>query len=76
MPDSTPLYSSRITRIYLDYVEKNYPDVDKNAILKYANILKEELEDQAHWLTQEQVDRFQEAVVRETGNPNVAREAG
>ena len=76
MTDSTPLYNSRITKIYLDYIDKNYPEIDKNLILKSAKITKEELEDQAHWLTQDQVDRFQDAVVKHTGNPNVAREAG
>jgi len=34
------------------------------------------LEDEGHWLTQDQVDRFNEKLVEESGNPNIAREAG
>ena len=76
MVDSTPLYSSRITKIYLDYIGKNYPDVDIAFVLQYADITKDEVADQSHWFTQEQVDRFQEAVVEQTGNPDISREAG
>jgi PAS domain S-box-containing protein len=35
-----------------------------------------EVEDQAHWFSQDQTDRFQEILVKKTGNPNIAREAG
>ncbi len=34
------------------------------------------LKTEGHWLTQEQVNRFQEYVERVTANPNIAREAG
>ncbi|MCK4985097.1 MAG: response regulator, partial [Desulfobacterales bacterium] len=35
-----------------------------------------EVEDPAHWFSQHQADRFQEALVKQTDNPNIAREAG
>jgi PAS domain S-box-containing protein len=35
-----------------------------------------EIQDGAHWFTQSQVDRFYERTLLETGNPNIAREAG
>ncbi|MFH2219393.1 MAG: ATP-binding protein [Pseudomonadota bacterium] len=35
-----------------------------------------EVEDHAHWFSQHQVDRFQEATVEKAGNSNIAREAG
>jgi hypothetical protein len=35
-----------------------------------------EVEDQAHWFSQDQTDRFQEILVKKTGNPKIAREAG
>ena len=76
MDDTTPLYSSRITKVYFEFLEKKYPDLDMDFILDYAGITKEELEDQANWLNQKQVDRFQEAVVKMTNNPDIAREAG
>lgn len=76
MSDTTPLYNSRITKVYLEYLEKKYSDLDVEFLLDHAGISKEELEDQAHWLTQTQVDRFQEAAIKLTGNPDLAREVG
>jgi len=76
MIDTTPLYNSRITKTYLDYINRYYPDVNIDRVLQSADITREEVEDQANWLTQDQVDRFQEAAVRATGNANIAREAG
>lgn len=35
-----------------------------------------EVQDGAHWFTQTQVDRFYKSALSETGNPNIAREAG
>ena len=39
-------------------------------------IAKYEIEDPAHWFTQEQQDRLHEILVARTGNPNIARDAG
>ena len=74
--DTLPLYNSRITRTYVEYVKKSYPDVDIDSVLDYAGMTKYDVEDQAHWFTQDQVDRFQELLIKKTGNPNIAREAG
>ncbi|MFO7965433.1 MAG: ATP-binding protein [Desulfobacterales bacterium] len=76
MNESIPLYNSRITKIYVEYLQQYYPDIDLKSVLDYAGMSKEELEDQAHWFSQSQVDRFQEAITQKTGNPNIAREAG
>ena len=76
MDSDTPLYNSRITKTYVEYLNKTYPDVNIDNILEYAGMTQEELKDQAHWFSQNQVDRFQEALVKETNNPNIAREAG
>ena len=76
MSENTPLYNSRITKIYLEYLNKTYPELDIDYILKYAEMTSDEVEDQAHWFSQHQVDRFQEAVIQKTGNINIAREAG
>ncbi len=70
------LYNSRIISIFVKYLEEHYPDVDINSILKYAQMTKYAVEDQGHWFSQRQVDRFHEILVAKTGNPNIAREAG
>jgi len=76
MSDNTPLYSSRITNTYLEYLAEHYPALDSEKILAKAGIERYEVDDPAHYLTQRQVDRFHALLVAETGNPNVAREAG
>ena len=76
MSDTTPLYNSRITKTYLEYIKNTYPDLDINSVLEYADMTGYEVEDQAHWFSQDQADRFQEILVKKTGNPNIAREAG
>ncbi|MDH3575519.1 MAG: response regulator [Desulfobacteraceae bacterium] len=76
MSDKLPLYNSGIPKTYLAFIEKTYPDLDIDSITNYAGMAKPELEDQAHWFSQNQVDRFQEILVKKTGNPNIAREAG
>jgi PAS domain S-box-containing protein len=76
MMENIPLYNSIIIKGYIDYLENNYPNVSIKELLAYSNINYYELEDRGHWLTQEQVNRFQEYVERVTANPNIAREAG
>jgi len=74
--DTSPLYNSRITKTYLEYIKRSYPDLDIDSIFEYAGMTRYEVEDPAHWFTQEQADLFQDALVEKTGNPNIAREAG
>jgi len=76
MSASAPLYNSRITKIYIQYLIKYYPDIDLDAVLDEAGIARYEIEDPAHWFTQEKVDRLHDILVARTGNPKIAREAG
>lgn len=70
------LYNSRITATYIKFLRKHYSHVDINDILSYAGMETYQVEDESCWFTQEQVDRFNERVVRLTGKPNIAREVG
>ncbi len=76
MSESALLYSSRLNKIYLQYLRKYYPDIDVSSILEEAGIASYEIEDPAHWFTQDQQDRLQDILVARTGNPDIAREAG
>ena len=76
MDKETPLYNSRITNTYLEYLAEHYPHVNVDQILKAARIERYEIEDPAHWLTQSQVNRFHDALVAATDNPGIAKEAG
>ena len=71
-----PIYNSRITKTYLNYLEIHYPAIDCDSLLKFAGMTRYEVEDPAHWFTQDQVDQFHDIVVKRTGNPDISREAG
>ena len=70
------LYNSRNIKNYVEYTQKHYPDIDIDSVLSYAGIATYELEDQGHWFTQQQVDRFNEILSQKTGDPNLSREVG
>jgi len=70
------LYNSRLIKGYVEYAKEHYPDVDIDSLLSYAGIAGYELEDQGHWFSQRQVDRFHEVLAQKTGDPNISREVG
>ena len=74
--DDTPLYNSRIFKSFVEYLNKYYSDIDIASILKYANIEFYQLDDEGHWFTQEQSDRFHDILVHTIKDPNIARKAG
>ena len=76
MEKKTPLYNSRITNTYLEYLAKHHPEVNVDQILKSARIEHYEIEDPAHWLTQSQVNHFHDALMAATDNPGIAKDAG
>ncbi len=75
-PNEKPLYNSRLIDNYIKLLKQKYPHVNKWDILNHAGMKAYEVEEQAHWFTQNQVDRFYERLVQVTGNENIAREAG
>lgn len=76
MKEEDRLYNSRLARIYLEYLRFQYPDIHADHLLAYAGMTKLEVEDPAHWFTQEQVDRFHDVLVKETGNEAISRDVG
>jgi PAS domain S-box-containing protein len=76
MDDTAALYNSRLMKIYLEYISKYHSDVSADSVLKDAGITWHEVEDPAHWFNQAQIDRFHETLVKQTGNTNIARDAG
>jgi PAS domain S-box-containing protein len=74
--DNDPLYNSRNLQIYLEYVEKHYPHLQIDSLLAHAEIARYEIEDQGHWITQRQADRFHRILVEKTGDPNISRKVG
>jgi PAS domain S-box-containing protein/putative nucleotidyltransferase with HDIG domain len=74
--DKVPLYNSRLTNNYVEYLRVYHPDIDIAPILNYADIKSYQLDDEGHWFTQKQVDRFHEILAEKTNSPDIAREVG
>ncbi len=71
-----PIYSSRIIQVYIQLIRRKYPHIDLPHLLSYSGIKPYEINDQGHWFTQRQINRFYERLVKLTGNERIAREAG
>ena len=71
-----PLYNSRLIKNYVEYIKKFHPELDLDDILGYAWIRNYELEDQGHWFSQWQVDRFYARLMQRTGDAKLARKIG
>ena len=74
--DKVPIYNSRIIDTYIRLVKARYPQVDLEELLAPTGMKPYQIADQGHWFCQEQIDLFQSQLVKLTGNPNIAREAG
>jgi HD-GYP domain-containing protein (c-di-GMP phosphodiesterase class II) len=70
------LYNSRIINTYIKLIKNKYSYVNIPELLAYAGMEPYQVEDQAHWFTQDQIDRFYEKARQLTANDNIAREAG
>ncbi|MFZ0241889.1 MAG: ATP-binding protein [Desulfobacterales bacterium] len=75
-PDGRPIYNSRITKSYLNYLKLNWPQIDCNELIERAGMTRYQIDDPAHWFTQEQVDRFHDLLVKKTGAVDISRQAG
>lgn len=71
-----PLYSSRIINTYIKLIRERYSYINLSELLRLSDIESYQIEDEGHWFTQKQVDRFYENVKKFSQNKNIAREAG
>ncbi len=69
-------YNSRLIKNYIEYAKEVYPELAVDAVLDYAGITNYELEDQGHWLSQRQIDRFHKIFSQKTGDPHISRKVG
>ncbi len=76
MDGSTPLYSSRIIRTYLEYLAANHPHIDTDRLLAHAGMKPHEVLDQSHFFSQDQIDLFHEILQKETGRLDISRQVG
>ena len=71
-----PLYNSRLIKNYVEYLRENYPDIDVGSLLNESWITIYELEDEGHWFSQWQVDRFHKLMEEKTGQLDIPRKVG
>jgi len=76
MTENVPLYNSRIIKSYVEYLHQYHAVIDVDPLLKYADIATYQLDDEGHWLTQRQVDRFHEILAETTRDPDISRKVG
>jgi len=74
--EDTPLYNSRIIKSYVEYLQKNHPEVNVSPLLQYAGIEAYQIEDEGHWFTQKQSDRFNEIIVKTTQDQDISKKVG
>jgi PAS domain S-box-containing protein len=74
--EDVPLYNTRVIKSFSEYITIYHPQIDMIPILDYAGITIYQLEDEGHYLTQTQVDRFYEILVKTARDPGIARKVG
>ncbi len=71
-----PLYNSKIFNIYLKLLRQKYDHIKPDVLLKRSNVHPHEVADPHFWFTQQKFDSFYKNIIQETGDPQIAREAG
>ncbi len=74
--NDTPVYNSRILRVYLDYLRLHYPDISPDEIIEPAEIKPAEVDDPGFWYSQNQANRMHTIMVAKTGDPLISVAAG
>ncbi len=76
LDETTPVYNSRIVKLFVEYLTFKYPRLDPEVILLRSGMTKYEVEDPGHWFNQQQIDKFYDECLQATGDESIAREAG
>ncbi len=71
-----PLYNSRIVNNYIKLIRSRYSYLNLEDLLSSAGMELYQVEDEGHWFTQNQINKFHQRLKQLTGNKNIAREAG
>ena len=74
--ENTPLYNIRIIRTHIDFIKKNFPDINTDTLLEYAGITKFQYNDYGYWCTQKQINKLNGILVIKTGNQDISRYTG
>jgi len=70
------IYNVRIIKNHIDFIKKKFPNINTDSLLSYAGITKLQYNDFGYWCTQNQINRLNEVLVKETGNKDISRYTG
>ncbi|MDH3541599.1 MAG: histidine kinase, partial [Desulfobulbaceae bacterium] len=71
-----PLYNSRIVNNYIKLIKNQYSYINIEELLIQAGMELYQVEDEGHWFTQNQINKFHQKLKELTANKDIAREAG
>ena len=71
-----PLYNSRIVNNYIKLIKSQYSYINIEELLIQAGMELYQVEDEGHWFTQNQINKFHQRLKELTANKDIAREAG
>ncbi|MBT8490170.1 MAG: phosphohydrolase, partial [Deltaproteobacteria bacterium] len=74
--NDAPLFNSKLTKTYIEYLNKNHPEIDTNTLLEHAGMTMYQLDDEGHWFTQNQISRFHDKLLEQTKDTDIARKVG
>ena len=74
--DQTPLYNSGIVGNYLNYFESYHHDLDIDELLRCSGLTRYDIDDQGHFLTQAQVNRFHRCLDDRLPDPQISYKVG
>ena len=75
-PEEKAIYNSRIVDNYIKLIKLKYNYIDVGDLLQNAEMEPYQVEDEGHWFTQNQINKFHKLLRERTGNKEIAREAG
>ncbi len=73
MSRDSALYNTRLINNYLEYLQHAHADLNTDELLDFSRIRRSELEDQGHWLTQDQINRFHDYIDQKIEDPQFSR---
>ncbi|WP_319407237.1 response regulator [uncultured Desulfosarcina sp.] len=74
--DQTPLYNSGIIGNYINYLESHHVDLDTDDLLHRSGLTRFDINDEGHFLNQEQINRFHRCLDAVLTDPKISYKVG
>ena len=74
--DQTPIYNSGIIGNYINYLEFHHVDLDTDELLRRSGLTRFDINDEGHFLNQEQINRFHRCLDEALKDPKISYKVG